>query len=217
MIKHKNRVKSCSWRDSFFGVTCWKFFLSFSVAVLITACEKTQDDIDLPVYEGSIGGDFSLPSSLNRTFELTELQGKVVLINFGFTHCPDICPMVLTRLAKITKELKENHGVTDSQLQTLFISVDPERDTAKHLKDYLVFFNPNFIGLTGTIEQIGKVAKQYAVYFEKQQLESEEYSVVHNSKIFLLDKRGRLRSLYSDTDADEKMIKDIVSLAKASI
>ena len=182
----------------------------------ISGCTENQNDIDLPVLD-AIGGDFLLPSTLGRELSLSEYQGRVVLINFGYTHCPDICPMVLGRLAKLTKRLESERNMGKEHLQTLFITVDPERDTVPHLKEYLVFFNTGFIGLSGSAEQMLKVSKQYAAFTQKQPGKQDEYQVIHNDKIFLIDKRGRLRALYGKSDSDEKILNDIAALARAEV
>ena len=182
----------------------------------ISGCTKNQNDVDLPVLD-AIGGDFVLPSTLGREVGLSEYHGKVVLINFGYTHCPDICPMVLGRLAKLTKKLEHERSIGKAYLQTLFITVDPDRDTVPHLKEYLAFFEAGFIGLSGSVEQMLKISKQYAAFTQKQPGEQDEYQVIHNDKIFLIDKRGRLRALYGQSDSDEKIFNDISALVRAEI
>ena len=186
-----------------------------SVLVFLAACGKTQDDVNLPVYDG-IGGDFSLPSTQEKIYALSDQQGKVILLTFGFTHCPDVCPMVLTRLAKVNRKLQEK-GIGADRVQTLFISVDPERDTLQHLKEYLAFFNPDFIGLCGSPEQLSQLTAQYAAFYQKETTKSQDYQVMHTDRIFLIDKRGRLRALYAQGDSDEKMLADIISLAESAI
>ena len=189
--------------------------LIVSVLVLFAACGKTQDDVDLPVYD-AIGGDFSLPSTQEKNFTLSDHQGKVILLNFGFTHCPDVCPMVLTRLAKVNKKLQEK-GIGADRVKTLFISVDPQRDTLQHLKEYLAFFNPDFIGLRASLKQLNQLTAQYAAFYQKETAESQDYQVMHTDRIFLIDKRGRLRALYAQSDRDEKLLADIVSLVEAGM
>lgn len=187
-----------------------------AIIILLTACTKNQDDIDLPVYEGSIGGDFVLPGTRGGNFELTGLRGKVVLLNFGYSHCPDVCPMVLSRLAKLSKGLQDQ-GIGSEELQVLFISIDPQRDSVAHLRDYLGFFDKNFIGLSGSVEQSEAVAGQYAVFFEKHEGDNGNYIFSHTDKIFLLDKRGRLRALYDKSIPDKKIVDDVALLSGASL
>ena len=182
--------------------------------LLLSGCTKNQDDIDLPIFS-ALGGDFTLPSTVAESLTLSDYKGKVVLINFGYTSCPDICPMVLARIAQLSKQLETEFAINAQQLQIFFISVDPERDTVEQLKEYLAFFNPDFIGIRGSAEQTQELAKKYAVFYEKQPEDNIGYQVAHTDNIFLMDKRGRLRATYGKTTKDEKLIKDIVSLAKA--
>ena len=184
--------------------------------VFVSGCSKNQDDIDLPIYD-AIGDDFTLPSTLDAPLTLSDYKGKIVLLNFGYTNCPDVCPMVLTRLANISNRLESEFGISTNRLQTIFISVDPERDDIIRLKEYLGFFNPNFIGISASLEATHQVTKSYSVFFEKVQDENAGYQVAHNDKIFLLDKRGRLRALIGKTDPDQKLINDIASLAAAEL
>jgi len=184
--------------------------------VMLTGCSKNQDDIDLPIYE-ALGGDFTLPSTEGGELTLSDYQGRVVLLNFGYTSCPDICPMVLTRLAKVTNKLTQQYGINSAQLQTIFVSVDPERDTIERLSEYLAFFNSDFIGIRASKAETSELAKSYAVFYERQEDVSMGYQVAHTDKIFLLDKKGRLRGLYDKAEPDEKLINDIVSLAAAEI
>lgn len=187
--------------------------------VLISGCGKSQNTVELPVLD-AIGGDFTLPSTLaqkdgkpGESVMLSAFQGQVVLLNFGYSYCPDVCPTVLARMAKLDKTLKTEHGFGADQLKMIFMTVDPERDSLAHLKEYLRFFSPDLIGVRGSMEQTKKITKQYAVYFEKQDADSEDYTVMHSDKIFLLDKLGRLRALYGNPDSDEKLIAAIQSLS----
>lgn len=187
--------------------------------LLLNGCGNSQNQIELPVLD-AIGGDFTLPSTRmldngqpGASLTLSTFQGQVVLINFGYSYCPDVCPTVLARMARLSKTLQAEHGLDAQKLKMVFMTVDPERDTLAHLKDYLAFFSPDLIGVRGSIEQTKKVTKQYAVYFEKQAADSEDYTVMHSDKIFLLDKMGRLRALYGHSDSDDSIINAILSVS----
>jgi len=183
--------------------------------LLLSSCSKNQDDIDLPIYD-ALGGEFSLTSTQGQ-LTLSEHQGQVVLINFGYSSCPDVCPMILSRLDKLTQQLETQFAVKSDRVQTIFISVDPERDSIPHLKEYLNFYNPNFIGVSGTKQQTNEITKQYAVFYEKQPEDAGRYQVAHTDKVFLIDKRGRLRGLYSINENYEQLMTDIVRLVSATI
>lgn len=190
-------------------------FIMLFILLIAGGCSKNQDDIALPIFD-AIGGDFSLPSTLGKLITLSDYHGKVVLLNFGFTSCPDICPTVLSRLAKLNSELEAKYGINSQLLQVIFISVDPERDSTAILKNYLTFFDSTFIGISGSLEETKELAKRYAIYFEKLTVENNSYQVAHTDKILLLDKRGRLRGLYSHAD-DAVLLSAIVSLAEADL
>ena len=140
----------------------------------------------------SVGGNFELTSHLGEPFELSDIEGKVGILFFGFTHCPDVCPNTLLEIQRLFANLN-----TQSETVTiLFVSVDPKRDTPEKLRSYVEYFNSNIIGLTGSTEDIDKVLKQYNanVSFEGD-TNSESYNVEHTANIFLINKQGELSSI----------------------
>ena len=131
-----------------------------------------------------VGGDFSLTTHMNSTYSLSDSRGKVVLLFFGFTHCPDICPMTLSTIQSVLNQL----GDQATQVQPLLITVDPKRDTPEILKNYLQWFGYNFIGLTGTTDEIDKVVKQYGgLYSYEGDTSSNAYNVDHTSNLYIID------------------------------
>jgi len=120
---------------------------------------------------------------------LDDFKGKVVVLFFGFTHCPDACPTTLAELASVAREL----GPDAQRLQVLVVTVDPERDTPDVLRPYVTSFNPTFLGLSGTREEVAAAAKEFKVYFQKQPQPGGSYTVDHSAGTFVLDKQGRLR------------------------
>ncbi len=180
------------------------FGLILSLSVPLWASE-------LPI-NTKLGGDFSLPSTVageGKTSNLSDFKGKVVLLNFGYTSCPDICPMVLNRMAAVLNELEEDR----SQVQPVFITFDPERDTLERLQKYLKYFGDDFIGFTGTPEQLEAVAKQYGVIAIAQPSDSAVGTLyTHSDYIYLLDQQGRVRALFAKSDSIDTMVDDIESL-----
>ncbi len=165
---------------------------------------------DLPI-NTKLGGDFSLPSTLGKDTGIQAFKGKVVLLNFGFTHCPDVCPMVLNRMAQVMGA-KAKFAET---VVPVFITVDPERDTVAHLAEYLRFFHPGFVGFGGTQEALQAVAKQYGVVVIPSQSKSGSgVNFTHSDFIYLLDQNGRVRALYSQKDSIESIVNDVESLAR---
>jgi protein SCO1/2 len=122
-----------------------------------------------------------------RTLE--DFKGKVVVLFFGFTHCPDACPTTLSELSTVAREL----GPDAERLQVLVVTVDPERDTPEVLRQYVPSFDPGFLGLYGTPEETSAAAKEFKVFFQKQPQAGGSYSVDHSAGTFVLDKEGRLR------------------------
>ncbi|WP_428605849.1 SCO family protein [Sedimenticola sp.] len=136
----------------------------------------------------AMGGDFTLTDQQGKPFQLQQLRGKVVLLSFGYTYCPDICP---TELARISSVLNGLGGDAD-QVQGLFITLDPGRDTPPVLQAYLNYFNPSLIGLTGSDAAISQVATAYHVAFQKQAQPDGDYSLDHSANLYLIDRNGQL-------------------------
>ena len=159
----------------------------------------------LPIID-SLGGDFTLPSSSGKPVALQQLRGSVVLLNFGFTSCPDVCPTALSKMANSLKLLD-----SDAQgVQPLFITIDPQRDTLDKLGPYLQWFHPSIIGLRGDQQQLQTVAELYRVLHQKEQLDSQlGYGFIHNDHIYILDKQGRVRAMHSGSSSAEKIAIDI--------
>lgn len=133
-----------------------------------------------------VGGPFSLMDVDGRTVTDRDLLGKPTLIYFGFTYCPEICPTTLTDIGQWLEKL----GPKAARLNVIFITVDPQRDTAPQLKRYLSNFDPRIRGLTGSPEAIAATAKAYRIYYSKVPLEGGEYTVDHSTAVYLFDRRG---------------------------
>jgi cytochrome oxidase Cu insertion factor (SCO1/SenC/PrrC family) len=134
-----------------------------------------------------IGGPFSLVDHTGRRRSDADFRGKLLLVYFGFTYCPDVCP---TDLQAITLALDALGGAADG-VQPLFITVDPERDTPEHLAEYVALFHPRLLGLTGTAEDIRGAASAYRVYYAKVPGSDEaDYTVDHSGFIYMLDREG---------------------------
>jgi protein SCO1/2 len=137
--------------------------------------------------------DFTLQGSNGRPVALSEFHGRPVLLYFGYTTCPDVCPTTLADLRVALQEL----GRDADKVQVLFVSVDPERDTPERLGAYLQYFNPSFIGLSGPLGEIEAIASRFGVYFAKNKANSAaDYLVDHTSAVLLLDGEGRLRLMF---------------------
>lgn len=184
-------------------------FTLFAASLLLAACSEPRPE--LPV-NTRLGGDFSMLDQHGQPFGPANLQGKLSLMFFGFTQCPDICPATLARTVGAWKALSERQR---DQVQVVFVSFDPQRDTPAHLKEYLAFFDPAVIGLTGSAEQVATMARGYGVVYLQEQAEpgqEQDYLFSHSDFVYLLDEQGRVRKLFkSDFDAEE-LINDVRSL-----
>lgn len=139
--------------------------------------------------------DFTLARAGNRTLTTSDLRGKWTFVFFGYTHCPDVCPLTLAVLGGVFAMLEKDPQVR-REIQTLFVSVDPGRDTPEALGEYVSYFNAGFIGATGSVAQIDALARQigalYTIHAPEAGKASDAYLVTHNSTVFLVDPRGRL-------------------------
>lgn len=139
--------------------------------------------------------DFTLPSSREgQPLSLSELRGQPVLIFFGYTFCPDVCPLTFSEF----KRVKGLLGADGERMHVVFISVDPERDTPEVLSRYVTAFDPSFIGLQGDEATLRRIGKEYGLYYQKREVEgsSAAYLVDHSAASYLVDADGRLRMVY---------------------
>ncbi len=184
----------------------------FFFALILASCKRGHQFyghfFDEPAY------DFELTDHNGKRVKLSSFtgQGKIVLIFFGYTHCPDVCPAALDTMAKVMERL----GEKAKGVQVLFVSVDPERDTEEVLKGYVPYFHPSFIGLRGSEEEIRKVAKEYKVYYRKVEGESAGgYLVDHTATIYLITPDNKIKLLYTPAKQDpDKMAEDIKFLLR---
>ena len=157
--------------------------------------------------EGIPGGHFSLKTHDGKIFNSSENQNPM-LIYFGFTFCPDVCPITLLTMANVLDILKEQ------EITPLFITVDPERDTEEVLANYVSAFHNNIIGLTGTIDEINSVTEDWKVYFKKEENEEmpENYSVNHLDIIFIANKNAEFIDFIKPNTPPEDVVKKLVKV-----
>ena len=180
--------------------------LTANVALAHPNLQKSEK---LEIYE-SIGGNFTLQSSRNHLASLKDYHGQVVVMFFGYTACPDTCSITMAVLKQVIEKL----GKRMDQVQPLFITVDPKRDTPEQMKNYLSFFHPNFIGLTGTKEEILEVAENYgSAYMKNPTIDSESsYLMIHTGYVYLIDQSGQVRAIYPKNTEVKQIVHDIYGL-----
>lgn len=180
------------------------------LTALLAGCSSpSSDDVGAPPLENArIGGPFTLTDQNGKSVKDTDFAGQYRMVYFGYTYCPDICPIDAQKLMRGLAQFEKADAARGAKIQPLFITVDPERDTAETLKSFVERYHPRLIGLTGSKEQIAEVAKSYAVTYHKQAGSApDRYLVAHSQLAFLMDPDGKpLALLPLDdvvTDEDE--------------
>jgi len=176
--------------------------LSFVIVLLINGGAVISPSAQ---QTASIGGPFRLTDQNGKTFTDQDLKGRPFLAFFGFTHCPEVCPTTLFEVSEILRKL----GPDADRVGALFVTVDPERDTAPALKEYMSSFDPHLTGLTGEVADIAAVAKAYRVYFKKVPVEGGDYTMDHTAIVYLMDKQGRFVSPFSLKRAVDVSVADL--------
>lgn len=179
-------------------------------ALLLAACSPSGPQFEgSDVTGGSFGRDFHLTDHNGKPRTLSDFRGKVVVIFFGYTQCPDFCPTTMSELATVMRKL----GPDAARVQVLFITVDPERDTPELLSQYVPAFNPSFLGLYGDATATAEVAKEFKILYQKQPGPTPgSYSMDHSTGTFLFDPQGRLRVYESYNQSPDAFTHDVRAL-----
>ncbi|MFD2114050.1 SCO family protein [Thiorhodococcus fuscus] len=182
-----------------------QILLRLALATLLTlACAHAQPE--------PIGGDFQLVDQDGRPFSLSQTHGKVVVLSFGYTFCPDICPTTLAVMSAALRQL----GDQADRVQGIFVSLDPDRDTPEKLRDYVGYFDARLIGLTGTAKELKEVADRYHVrYAFVGKGTREHYSLDHSASIYILDTEGRVARLVPYGLPPEEIVETVRGLLDA--
>ena len=170
-----------------------RLITSLLVVPWVAACDRGPGAASFKAVDitgAEYAADFELPDADGRRRRLADFKGKVTVVFFGFTHCPDVCPTTLLELAAVKKAL----GADGARVQGIFITVDPERDTPPLLKAYVGNFGADFVALRGTVEETKAVAKQFKVFFAKVPGSREgQYSMDHTAGSYVFDSQGKVR------------------------
>ena len=186
-------------------------------AVVVWSAINGRLPFGAPAFHGTViqspdvVADFTLTSSTGDQLSLSDLRGKVVLLYFGYTFCPDACPTTLNELKKVPSAL----GDRADEVQVVMVTVDPQRDTPEVLREFLAHFDPSFLGLTGTEEEIMAAASPLGIYFAAHEgSPATGYLVDHTTSVLAIDKEGYLRLLYSFETPGEAIADDMRHLVR---
>lgn len=165
------------------------------------------------VHSDSSEINFSLIDQEGKTFHMRDLRGKVVMVFFGYTHCPDVCPIELQHVSTALRQLGEDAV----NVRGLFVTVDPEQDTPGILAEYLNYFDAGLIGLTGSKAQIDAAASQFRVKYQKNHYSSSQYTMEHTANLYVVDQTGQLNTIVPfgfPAAHIEALLRDLLETAK---
>ena len=179
-------------------------------ALALAACQPAAPKFKSTDITGAdYGRTFQLAGHDGKPRTLADFAGKAVVVTFGFTHCPDVCPTILADLAQTVKKL----GPDADRVQVLFITVDPERDTREALAKYVTAFDPRFVGLSGDADATLRTAKEFKVFYEKRK-SGDSYTVDHSAQSFVVDPKGRLRLFVRHDRIAQDLAEDLRTLLR---
>jgi protein SCO1/2 len=190
-----------------------RVFLVLSAALLLSCKKPPVVFRNTNLTGATFGRQLALLDHQGQPRALADFKGKAVVVFFGYTSCPDICPTMLARLAEVMKTL----GDDAPRVQVLFVTVDPERDSAERLKDFVPWFNPTFLGLRGDAAQIRAATEEFRVFAARKPVEGElGYVIDHSTGAYVFDPAGRLRLYVKDTSSVDDIAADIRLLLRGN-
>ena len=186
-----------------------RWLLTLLLLAALAACSgdsKSPPFKSTDITGADFGKGFTLVDPNGKTTSLADFKGKVVVVFFGFTHCPDVCPGKLSELALVKQQL----GADGDRMQVVFVTLDPERDTPEVLKQYVSAFDSSFVGLSGGPDTIARTAKEFKVFYQKVPgATPESYTLDHTASAFVYDPAGRLRLFASHGQGPDPLVHDI--------
>jgi protein SCO1/2 len=177
-------------RLPFWILPAWAWACLLAVVCMAGCGERGPQFKNIDITGADYGKDFHLVDHAGKPRQLADFRGKIVLLFFGYTHCPDVCPVTMAQFATLMREL----GPDAKRVQVLFVTLDPERDTKELLAQYVPAFNPDFLGLYGDMATTQATARDFHVFFEKQAGKTPDaYTIDHTAGTYVFDAQGRLR------------------------
>ena len=178
---------------------------------MIAGCDSRPQFRSTDITGASYGKTLELTDHTGKPRRLEDFRGKAVVLFFGFTHCPDVCPTTLAEISQAIKKL----GADAERVQVLMVSVDPERDTPESLGKYVTAFDPRFLALRGDLAATRKVAGEFKIYFEKAK-SGDSYTVNHSVQSYVIDPQGRLRLLVRHDRIGQDLAEDLRAILKGA-
>lgn len=210
LVRGIGPAKDLLWRAARLALVAAAF--AFLFAVVLSGRSQAQESgkrrsaaelMDVLMWNREpVGGPFALTDQSGRRRTDADFRGKLLLVYFGFTFCPDICPTDLQEIARAIDQL----GPAGEQIQPVFVTLDPERDTAEHLSEYVPLFHPRLLGLTGSVEAVWQVAEAYKVFYEKVETDKGQYTIDHTAYIYLMDRSGAYLGFFPPNTSAERML-----------
>jgi protein SCO1/2 len=178
-------------------------------ALLLSSCDGTPKFNSVDITGANYARELALTDHTGVRRTLADYRGKVVVVFFGYAQCPDVCPTTLSDMAQVKRKL----GADGQRLQVLFVTVDPERDTPEVLAQYVPAFDPSFVGLHGTAEEIAKAAKEFKVFYQKVPGKTAtSYTIDHTAGSYVFDKEGRVRLFLKHGQGVDLIVADLKRL-----
>ena len=187
-------------------------FFALSIVALLSACSPNQPKFNsIDITGANYAKGFAIQDSAGQERKLTDFKGKVVVVFFGYTQCPDVCPTTMTELVEVKRLL----GANGDKLQAVFITVDPARDTAELLNAYVTNFDSNFVALIPKPEELVEVAKEFKIYYKKVEGKTPtSYTMEHSAGSYIFDGQGQVRLLSRYGIGAQAIAQDIAYLLK---
>lgn len=190
------------------------FLLLLAITLAAAGCGQPYQFKGTQYPAGKQATDFELVTAQGQPFRLSDQQGHIVMLFFGYTSCPDICPTTLSEARRVLEDL----GADGMDIRYVFVTVDPERDTPDKLGSYIASFHPAIVGLTGDPTTLAAVQRDYGVVAERQELEGSAigYIINHTARVFLVDQQGNLRLSYAYGTPTSDIVSDLRQLVKTA-
>jgi protein SCO1/2 len=192
----------------------FRWWLPIVSALLLAAC-AAQPQWQLDDVQGHLPDlKFQLTNDAGQRVTAADYHGKVALLYFGYTHCPDVCPLTLVHLHTVLQKM----GPAADNVRILFVTVDPARDTLPVLHQYVTAFDPRIVGLTGSQDELAQLAKRYRAFFQREApgQKAGDYEVTHSSAIYVFDREGRARLLATPGSTNDAILHDLTLLTGAA-